>query len=221
MPEWYLGSMASAFLVFLWAIGGQWHGLWLVVPLVAIFTGIPIMLAFASARNDKYPTEYQSEVARAGLLLLTTLLHLLQPVARLSGRLSYGIRPWRLRGKTSLSGCWTRIEQYWSENWLSVEDVLARVEATLTRGGAILQRGQVWDGWDLSVGCSLLGSAQVLATVEEHGAGKQMFCFRIEPRVSRIARAFTGFFPFIYPRPLIDHPHCDARHMFLSALAFI
>jgi len=219
MPEWYLGSMASAFLVFLWAIGGQWHRLWLGLPLMAIFTGIPIMLAFASARKAKYPTVYPSEVDRAGLLLLTTLLHLLQPVARLSGRLSYGIRPWRLRGKTSLSGCWTRIEQYWSENWLSVEDVLTGVEATLTRGGAYLQRGQIWDGWDLSVGCSLLGSAQVLATVEEHGAGKQMFRFRIKPRVSRIARAFTGFFAVMCAWAVIDHAYWEAGIMLLIALA--
>jgi O-antigen biosynthesis protein len=219
MPEWYLGLMASALLVVLWALGGQWHRLWLGFPLVAIFTGIPIVLALASARKATYPTKYPSIMDRVGLMLLTTLLHLLQPISRLSGRLRYGIRPWRVRGKTSLSGFWPRAEQYWAETWISIEDVLAQVESRLIRGGAILHRGQVWDRWDLEVGCSILGSAQVLATVEEHGSGKQMFRFMIKPRASRIARGLTAWFEFLCAWALVDHAYREAGIMLLIVTA--
>lgn len=221
MPEWYLGLAASLLLNVLWLVDGHWHRMWLGVPLLAIFAGIPTMLAFSSAKKAKYPSKYESPVQRMGLLLLTTMLHLLQPVARLWGRLLYGITPWRQRGKASLAGMWGRTEQYWSETWLSIEDVLAHVELALMRRGAILRRGNVWDRWDLEVGCSLLGSAQVLATVEEHGSGKQMFRFRIKPRTSRIARGLIAGFGLLYAWALVEHTYREAGIMLVIVLAVI
>jgi hypothetical protein len=59
----------------------------------------------------------------------------------------------------------------------------------------------------------------VLATVEEYGDGKQMFRFRIKPRVSRIARGFTGFFAVMCAWAAIDHAYWEGGIMLLIALA--
>jgi GT2 family glycosyltransferase len=221
MPEWYLGLLASVSMVLLWSIGARWHRLWLGIPMLLIFAGIPVLLAFSSARKARYPNTYTSKLDRLKLLLLTSLLHLLQPVARLSGRLLYGIRPWRLRGKTSLAGFWGRVEEYWSETWVAIEDVLSNVESTLLRSGAIVRRGYVWDKWDLNVGCSILGSARIQATVEEHGSGKQMFRFRVEPQTSRIARGLIALFMGLSIWAFVDGALLESSVMLLIALAVL
>jgi hypothetical protein len=49
--------------------------------------------------------------------------------------------------------------------------------------GIIISGGD-YDSWDFGVRGGLLAGARVLMTVEEHGAGKQMFRFLIWPRYS-------------------------------------
>jgi hypothetical protein len=68
----------------------------------------------------------------------------------------------------------------------------------------MVQRGHAWDDWDLKVGCSLMGSAQIRATVEEHGAGKQMFRFKIRPQFSGLAAALSALFILMFVWAQID-----------------
>jgi GT2 family glycosyltransferase len=223
MPEWYLGLLVSLFLVIIWALGGHWHPLWIGFPLLSISAGVPTVLAFASALKASYRSCHTSQTRRFCLFTLpTTLLHLLQPIARLSGRLQYGIRPWRLRGQIpSLAGCWLHTEQYWSENWRPLEGVLEQIENTLIATGAVVDRGQVSDSWDLRVGYSLFGAARIHATVEEHGGGKQMFRFRIKPQLSAIAPSISVFFASLSFWAFVDRARIESAIMLGVVLIII
>jgi hypothetical protein len=111
---------------------------------------------------------------------------MLQPFARLSGRLRYGLAPWRRRAAAPLSLPLPRMRGIWSEVWKSADERLHAIDAALqARGGAVLQGGD-WDRWDLQVRGGMLGVAQVRMAVEEHGGGRQMLRFRLWPKFSRI-----------------------------------
>jgi hypothetical protein len=116
--------------------------------------------------------------------LLTALLHLLQPVARLKGRLRWGLTPWRRRGVQGWAAPRRHSTTLWSETWRSREARLSEIEAGLHDAGACVLRGGDFDRWDLEVRGGMLGASRVLTTVEEHGAGRQLVRARSWPRVS-------------------------------------
>jgi hypothetical protein len=102
---------------------------------------------------------------------------MIQPVARLYGRIKFGLTPWRkrgagwswkylgiLKGKTFL---------HWSEKWHSNEDYLIALEENLISQQMRALRGGDFDRWDLQTGNRLFAYVRCLLTVEEHGAGTQ------------------------------------------------
>jgi hypothetical protein len=113
------------------------------------------------------------------------VLHLLQPAARLTGRLQHGLTPWRRRGR-ALHWLAPRARQWtvWSERWRAPSDRLSLVEEVLRRAGWRVRRGGDFDGWDLEVRSGALGGARLLAATEEHGAGRQLTRLRAWPRLS-------------------------------------
>src|SRR5207249_810709 len=95
MPEWYLLIPVLAALS---ALGTLWHPLLLAVPFLAVTVGMPVLHCGLTAAQMSFPCSPRSAMRRIGMRSLTALLHLLQPVARLYGRLSCGLAPWRRRG---------------------------------------------------------------------------------------------------------------------------
>jgi O-antigen biosynthesis protein len=114
---------------------------------------------------------------------LTAMLHLLQPVARLAGRLRYGLTPWRHRGRMALAMPHARRLTFWDETWASVDSRLTGVMTRLAGLGAAVGSGSAYDRWDLEVRGGLFGSVRGLMAVEEHGAGRQLVRVRLWPRV--------------------------------------
>ena len=55
-----------------------------------------------------------------------------------------------------------------------------------------MRAGGDYDQWDLDVRGGFLGSARLCMAVEEHGAGRQLFRFRIWPRY-KTAMMLLGF----------------------------
>jgi GT2 family glycosyltransferase len=127
--------------------------------------------------------------------MLTALLYVLQPLARLWGRASAGLTPWRGRGGR-LAGPWSRTCVIWSETWESPRDRLGRLWAHFRLERAAVLRGGTYDRWDIQVRAGPLGAARIRLGVEEHGQGKQLLRFRIWPRWSRggfaVAATFAG-----------------------------
>ena len=108
-------------------------------------------------------------------------LHLLQPVARLCGRFSGGLHPWRYRRLSRFVFPTARNFTIWSESHLPIEERLTKWEAALRANGYTLRRGREFDRWDLEVRVGFFGGAKLWALAEDHGAGKQLIRVRIRP----------------------------------------
>jgi hypothetical protein len=130
-------------------------------------------------------------------------MHLLQPLARLRGRLRWGLTPWRKRGVSGFA--WPREQQatQWSERWQSAEDKLRVIEQELRGAGACVLRGGDFDRWDLTVRAGMLGAARLHMTVEEHGGGKQLARFRARPKFS--FQGLALMLPFVALAALAVH----------------
>ncbi len=181
MPEWYL---IIIFLTALSAFGVVWTPLLLDLPLLVLAVSAHILQAALGARRASFTSTPSSRLARLKLRSLTAVLHLLQPLARLWGRLRSGLTPWRQRGSPSPSLPRVRNFTIWSEQWGPPEARLHALEAAVRAEGAVVPRGGDYDRWDLEVRGGLLGAARLLMAIEEHGAGKQLIRLRAWPRCS-------------------------------------
>ncbi len=191
MPEWFLVVAALAALS---AFGLVWAPMLLAAPLFALALAAPVVQAVLSARRAQFTSAPRTRPALLKLQLLTAALHLIQPLARLLGRLRWGLTPWRRRGVGGFVAPRARLASVWSETWRGAEERLRDVEATLRAGGATVSRGGDFDAWDLEVRGGLFGGARVLTAVEEHGAGRQLVRARSWPRVSPQCLAITSLF---------------------------
>ncbi len=181
MPEWYLIIMALAVLSLL---GILWTPLLLSLLLLALAVGALLIQVGLSAARASFTPASRSRIARLNLRCLTAFLHLLQPLARLYGRLRYGLVPWRLRSTSGLRLPWPRMSTLWSECWRASTEWLQSIEVALRAVGSCARRGGDYDRWDLEVCGGILGAARTRMALEEHGAGRQLVRFRSWPRCS-------------------------------------
>ncbi|HUF08263.1 MAG TPA: glycosyltransferase [Rhodothermales bacterium] len=187
MPEWYLTIL---FLLALVVLSNSWSPLAFSIPLMILAVAAPLVQAVRSAFSARLERRgtLSSRLARRGAIVA---LHLIQPLARLHGRLSHGLTFWRRRGSPIAKLGTPRVDTLWSETWRSSYDWLTRLEEAIVDRGAIAFRGGNYDSWDLEVRGGLFGSVRVLMTVEEHGSGKQLLRFRARPILSPFEIAMT------------------------------
>jgi O-antigen biosynthesis protein len=190
MPEWYLIVLG---LVALSALSLSWHPLVWTVPVLTLAVFFPVLQACLSAGRATFPSQPRSGGDKARLVGLTAALHLLQPAARLWGRVRSGLTPWRSRS------AWLviphpRQSAVWTERWVDPVQRLQAIEAALKEDGAVVLHGAEYDAWDLEVQGGLLGSARFLMAVEDHGSGTQYVRVRSWPRYSVPAVATTALF---------------------------
>ena len=183
LPEWYL---IIAALTLISSFGFVWSPLFLAVPLLVLAVGISIAQSIRGAARATFPASVSSPFALAKRYTLTALLHFLQPIARLRGRLEWGLSPWR-HTPTGLMMPRTRIESVWSENWREPAEWLTDIETALRDEGVIVIRGGDFDRWDLELLRGLFASTKVMLAVEEHGGGRQLARLKMWPRFSRVA----------------------------------
>jgi GT2 family glycosyltransferase len=196
MPEWY---MAIAVLAVIAALGALWTPLLAAVPLLlgAVFAlGVDAALGATRAR---FPAGTSSLRKRA----LTGFLYLAQPLARLQGRLAFGLTPWRHRGPRALALPVRRRRQFWCEQWQGTEERVRSLMGALHREGVAVRSGGDWDRWDLQVRGGLLGIARLRLAIEEHGGGRQLV---------RVA---------VWPRPLAAGVSLPGLAILLTALAVL
>jgi GT2 family glycosyltransferase len=179
MPEWHLVTVVLAVLS---AFGAIWPPLLLALPLLVLAIGAFLVQAGLSAAHAAFTSVPRSRIARLKLRSLTAVLHVLQSLARLRGRLCYGLTPWRWQGPRRLALPLPRTFTIWSERWQGPQERLQSIEVALRARGARVRRGGDYDRWDLEVRGGLLGTARVRMAIEEHGAGNQLVRFRAWPR---------------------------------------
>lgn len=212
MPEWYLFILS---LIVLGALGLSWTPLLYVLPLLVISVVALVVQAGRSASQAHFTSAPATRAAWLKLWSLTALMHLMQPLARLRGRLRWGLTPWRKRGVGGLA--WPRAHTtttLWSERWQSPEDRLRALEDALRGGGACVLRGGDFDRWDLELRGGMLCSARLQMTVEEHGAGKQLARFRMWSKFS-----LRGFLPVVLFAALASLAALDGARVAPCALA--
>jgi GT2 family glycosyltransferase len=191
MPEWYLIVVGLGVLS---GVGILWKPLLFVLPLLALALGGLIVQASRSAARACFRSETGSRIARCKVYGLTTWLHLLQPLARLWGRLSCGLTPWRRRGARGYMLPRVRTFSLWTERWQSPDSRLRSVKAALRNDGVVVMDGGDFDRWDLEVRGGMLGGARMLLAVEEHGAGEQLVRLRVWPTCSLVGPVLTVMF---------------------------
>jgi len=181
MPEWYLVIFGLFALV---ALGLLWPPLTFVLPLLTLAITAPVAHATLSAARASFPSGPYDKLTDYKLRALTALLHLLQPLARLYGRIQYGLTPWR-REAPGLVWPWPKPFAIWTERWRDPIERLQDIEASLRASGATIVHGSEYDRWDLGVRGGILGGARLLMAAEDHGARKQFVRFRSWPIWSR------------------------------------
>jgi GT2 family glycosyltransferase len=179
MPEWYL---VIAGLLGVSLLGFVWTPLFLALPLLACAAGLSLFNAVNSALAARFHTAPPGR--RIYLHAVTALLHLVQPLARLTGRLRSDLTPWRRRGH--VPHVWPQVQTatVWNERWRAADDWLRLVESALRLRGVRVLRGGDYDRWDFEVQHGALGAARTLLAIEEHGQGKQLVRVRVRPRLS-------------------------------------
>ena len=190
MPEWYLVIAALAGIS---ALGLSWAPLALAVPLLVLATGAPLAQAALSASRAEFPRTPVTLARRVERRLLTAMLHLMQPLARLLGRLQHGLTPWRRRAGGALRFR-TVQRDWWREIWRAREQSIEDLESALRADGVPTLRGLNFDAWDLAARCGTLGGARALLAIEEHGAGKQRVRWRLWAHASTTGVAAAAIF---------------------------
>jgi cellulose synthase/poly-beta-1,6-N-acetylglucosamine synthase-like glycosyltransferase len=191
VPEWYLVIAALAALS---ALSVLWMPLLLALPLLLLAGGALAFESMLGAARASFSSASGSRwqiVRRRGM---TALLYMLQPAARLGGRMRHGLAPWRRRSAASSAFPWPRTKSLWSEEWTSPDEWLESIEAELRRSGCAVLQGGEYDRWDLNIRGGTLGAARLRMAVEEHGGGRQLVRVRSWPRYSRVGVGLIALF---------------------------
>ena len=192
MPEWYL---FSAICLAIGCLGFLWSPLLWFFAFFAISIGIVVMQACISAkRNSSLQAEHKKNIKYISLIIV---LHLVQPVARLYGRFTNGLTPWRRKGAGSdfrfIFNKKQRVFSLWYEEWQDAESWLIKIEKNLVNLRSRIKRGGDFDNWDLQVNNGLFAKGRGLLTIEEHGGGKQYLRLKCKAIFTPVAYSITIF----------------------------
>jgi GT2 family glycosyltransferase len=113
---------------------------------------------------------------------MTAMLFLMQPVARLAGRLRNGLSPWRRRLRPEAAWPRPRSVEVWSESWRDPQACIQALQDSLAASGGYVRSGGPFDRWDLDLRAGPLGGVRIRTAVEEHGSGRQLLRAKIWPR---------------------------------------
>jgi GT2 family glycosyltransferase len=198
MPEWYL---LLAIFALTSVVSAAYPPLRFSIALLALAILPPATHAWLSGNRSFFSSALRRRWARWQLAIGTSLLHFLQPAARLTGRLRQGLTPWRKRGANKMVLPRSRNLAIWSENrWRAAEQRLQALYGAMRETGAAVRRGGDFDRWDLETRGGLFGSARAQLVIEEHGDSKQLVRIRVwpvgQPLALIIALFFTGFAMF-------------------------
>jgi len=188
MPEAYLAIGCLTLLV---ALGAAWSPLLVVAPVLLVVAGLVAVRAITIALQGRLPTLGLSAAQRAGRRGLAAVLHLLQPLLRLDGRLRHGLTPWRRRGRPGRVWPLGRDVVQWREEWQDPFAELGALQRRLVDLGAIVRHGGDFDAWDLEVRGGTLAGVRIVTLVEEHGQGRQLTRSRCRPTCSTLALLST------------------------------
>ena len=188
-PEWYLWLVVLGSVS---AVAVLWKPL-LAAALLLVAGGVAALTA-AGVSAGRTPAVGRLGLSRrvhAWRWLLMTTLHLVQPIARMSGRASGRPAALRLRSPRFAMPM-SRLFTSWSEAPRSSSERLTKIESAVRATGTIVSRGSAYDRWDLEARRSFLGAVRIRMGLEEHGGGRQLVRLHVAPTCSRMAVALVA-----------------------------
>ncbi len=189
-PDWYL---IMATLATLCGLSFFWPPLALFAPLLAFCGGALLLTAGANVSEAMASHLVEPPARRVALFSVTLFLHLLQPLARLRGRLGRGLQLTRRTG-FDLSLPRRRNFSVWNESWRSPAAFLEELKQALEENHSVVAHGGAWDWWDLEVRGGVIGAVRIQMLCEEHGQDRQLIRFRCQPRWSSESWALIVIF---------------------------
>ncbi len=191
MPEWYLLIL---FLTSLSIFGLSWSPLLIALPLAVLATAALLLQSLLNAKQSSFYQVEPKPKGRWKYYAVTAFLYLIQPLARLGGRLLAGLTPWRRHGKPYFAFPRVRNHSLWSERWQTSQEWLESIEAYLKKQNTIVRRGGEFDRWDLEVRGGLFGYLRTRMVCEEHGNGNQLIRFKSWPLFDSLIVILFAFF---------------------------
>jgi hypothetical protein len=170
-----------AALALLTVLGLWWTPLIIAAPVLAWAVATPIVQAIASARRARFTDRPRTRRQRLGMLGMVALLHLIQPLARLRGRLDHGLTFLRKRGPNSIAVPIPRTFPLLVTRWQAPDVRLKALQTAMQETGAVVLHGGDYDRWDLEVRGGICGSARMLMCTEDSGSGTQLVRVRAWP----------------------------------------
>src|SRR6184192_3416867 len=216
MPEWHL---MTAMLAGIAALGVVWSPLRLALPLLVAAILPPIAQACLGGARARFPDAPRG-MARLARHALTAALHLIQPIARLRGRILEGLTPWRRRCRRRPGPLLPVTVAVWSEHWLDQDQRLRAMETDLRADGVCVLRGGRDGRWDLEVRGGSFGAARLLMGVEEHAGGKQLIRVRWWPVMPAAGPLLTLVFAGLTGGALGDQAWVAVSLLGFGALLF-
>ncbi|HEX9794818.1 MAG TPA: glycosyltransferase [Planctomycetota bacterium] len=182
-PEWLLGVVLLGLLS---ALAPLWSPLAIALPLLLLATGLTLAQAVVSAARARFTRDLLRSSRRPGLAglrlrALVAALHLVQPAARLYGRLRHGLTMWRRYPVAGWSLPLPQQRTLWCEQWTLPAEWLRAVQADMEGRRVPVRPGSEFDDWDLTIRAGVSGAVRLRMTVEEHGAGRQFYRFGLRP----------------------------------------
>jgi hypothetical protein len=163
------------------------------IPL-AIAVTLTFIQVGKSAAHASLSSPHPSVVIRLRRSMIIAFLHMLQPVARLSGRIKHGLTFWRQRGAPGFAFPWMRSFAFWTKKWMAPEKRLGWVERWLREHRNIFFHGHDFARWDIEIRSGAFAAARILMAVEDQGSGTQYVRFRVWPTIRPVGLAALGLF---------------------------
>jgi GT2 family glycosyltransferase len=213
MPEWYL---MIAFGLALTATGWSWPPLtWVALP-------VSIMLAITLAQavnNALHYTRGHNIRITSRKFWTVAMLHLTQPLARLSGRITNRLHPWRRHAFSFPALPFAQRITVWREQEQAVVATLERINLELADNGWFARRGNEFDSWDLELQPSIMARARCRLGLEEHGGGRQLLRFAIKASPAPVPGIITLILAFLAAAAATDQAETAA--IILASLALL
>jgi O-antigen biosynthesis protein len=191
MPEWYA---VMALVGGLAILGLVWPPMLLFVSLLVGMTIFAAAQAVVHAIRARFPAPSPSRVGALRMRVLVAFLYVMQPVARLAGRLHNGLTPWRLRGVSGVASPLSFRKEAWCKHWHDPSARLAELEGALKRAGGVVLRGHEFARWDLELRGGLFGRVRLRQFTADLAHSAQYVQYVATPRLAPMGVMLFMFF---------------------------
>jgi hypothetical protein len=214
-PEWYL---LSGGLGMLSVIGIFWGSLRIAWPLLILALCFSLAHGALNAAHASFhiPPGSRFEILRHRLL--TAVLHIFQPIARLSGRISAGLRPWRKHQNRSSTLPCRREFSSMCADWNDAETKLREFEQAMRSELSFVIVGGSFANWDLELRGGILGGTRMLMAIEDLSPSRQLVRVQSWPIFPLQAIVAVGLLAALALGAAWDHAWLSSALLALSAL---